>query len=152
MWSFESQLIWSVSWVLAIYTLDEVFIVLHWFQPESGGIRAIPGIPEESNLAEGPAKLIKWFRRNFERNSNSAGMVPGITRKECIPGTRWNGILGELLFVDNVQIERRRLPMIDLGVINKQLHSTCSGYFDISYTLVAHEPDASDTLTKVAAS
>ena len=29
---------------------------------------------------------------------------------------------------------------------------TCSGYFDISYTLVAHQPDASDTLTKVAAS
>ena len=26
---------------------------------ESGGIRAIPGIPEESNLAEGPAKLTK---------------------------------------------------------------------------------------------
>jgi hypothetical protein len=25
-------------------------------------------------LAEGPAKLIKKFRRNFERNSNSAGM------------------------------------------------------------------------------
>ena len=30
--------------------------------------------------------------------------------------------------------------------------ATCSGYFDISYTLVAHKPDASDTLTKVAAS
>ena len=50
-------------------------------------------------------------------------MVPGITWKECIPGTRWNGILAESLFVDNVQIEHRRLPMIELGVINKQLHS-----------------------------
>ena len=47
----------------------------------------IPGIPEESNLAEGPAKLIKPFRRNVERNSNSAGMVPGFTRKELPPGT-----------------------------------------------------------------
>ena len=27
--------------------------------PESSGIWAIPGIPEESNLTEGPAKLIK---------------------------------------------------------------------------------------------
>ena len=36
----------------------EVFIVLHWFLPESSGIWAIPRIPEESNLAEGCAKLI----------------------------------------------------------------------------------------------
>ena len=43
-------------------------------------------------MAEGPAKLIKSFRRNFERNSNSAGMVPGITRKEWIPGIHRNGI------------------------------------------------------------
>ena len=72
--------------------LEEVFIVLHWFRPESGGIRAIPRIPEESNLAEEPAKLNKWFRRNFEQNSNSTGMVPGITRKEWIPGRQQNGI------------------------------------------------------------
>ena len=86
-------------------------------------IRAIPRIPEESNLAEGPAKLIQWFRWNFEWNSHSARMVPGITRKESIPRTRQSGILAESLFVDNVQIECRHLPMLDLGVINKQLHS-----------------------------
>ena len=36
---------------------------------------------------------------------------------------RQNGIPAESLFVDNVQIERWRLPMLDLGVINKQPHS-----------------------------
>ena len=43
-------------------------------------------------MAEGPAKLIQWFWRNFEWNSNSAGMVPGITQKESIPGIQQNGI------------------------------------------------------------
>ena len=59
-------------------------------------------------------------------------MVPGIIRKELLPGMRRNGILAESLFVDNVQIERRRLPMIDLGVINKQLHS-------FSTTTIVHD-------------
>ena len=36
------------------------------------------------------------------------------------------------LFVDNVQIERRRLPTLDLGVINKQLHS-------FSTTTIVHD-------------
>ena len=63
---------------------NEVFTVLHWFRPESAGIRSIPGIPEESNLAEWPAKLTKQFRRNVERNSHSAGIVPGITRTESM--------------------------------------------------------------------
>jgi hypothetical protein len=36
-------------------------------------------------LAQGLAKLIKQFRQNFERNSNSARMVPGITRTELHP-------------------------------------------------------------------
>ena len=36
---------------------------------------------------------------------------------------RRNRILAGSLFVDNVQIERRRLLMLDLGVINKQPHS-----------------------------
>jgi hypothetical protein len=39
-------------------------------------------------LAQGPAKLIIQFRRNFERNSNSAGMVPGITWTELHPECR----------------------------------------------------------------
>ena len=52
------------------------------------GIQAIPRIPEESNLAEGPAKLMKWFQQNFEWQSNSTRMVPGITWKECC---RWYG-------------------------------------------------------------
>ena len=80
----------------------------------------------ESILAQGPAKLIKRFRRNFEWNSNSAGMVPGITRTECPPGTRRNGIPAESLFADEAQIECRCLPMLDLGVINKQHHSFSS--------------------------
>ena len=62
--------------------LTKVFIVLHWFLLESGRIQAIPEIPEESNLEEGLAKLIKWFQWNFKWNWNSGRMVPGITWKE----------------------------------------------------------------------
>jgi len=65
-----------------IHCFMEVFIVLHWFLPESGGIQAIPGIPEESILAQGPAKLIILFQWNVEQNSNSAVMVPGFTWTE----------------------------------------------------------------------
>jgi len=61
----------------------EVFIVLHWFLPESGRIQAIPGIPEESILAQGPAKLIVPFQWIVEQNSISTRMVPGITWTEC---------------------------------------------------------------------
>jgi hypothetical protein len=70
----------------------------------------------ESNLAEGPAKLIKQFWWNFEWNSNSAGMVPGITRTEL----HRNGIRGICRVHNNIQIERRQTPTLDLGVINKQ--------------------------------
>ena len=42
-------------------------------------------------MAQLPAKLIKLFRRNVERNSHSAGMVPGITGKEW-PWNERNGI------------------------------------------------------------
>ncbi|EDR04386.1 uncharacterized protein LACBIDRAFT_330644 [Laccaria bicolor S238N-H82] len=77
------------------------------------GIRAIPGIPEESNLAEGPAKLIKPFRRNFD-----GIQIPPEWFQESPgrndPGMRRNGI-------PDAQIECRRLPTLDLGVINKQL-------------------------------
>jgi len=66
-----------------VLSIWEVFIVLHWFWPESDGIRAIPGIPEESILAQGHAKLIKQFWQYVEQNSNSAGMIPGITWMEC---------------------------------------------------------------------
>ncbi|EDR03665.1 uncharacterized protein LACBIDRAFT_331412 [Laccaria bicolor S238N-H82] len=78
-----------------------------------GELMAIPGIPEESNLAEGPAKLIKPFRRNFD-----GIQIPPEWFQESPgrndPGMRRNGI-------PDAQIECRRLPMLDLGVINKQL-------------------------------
>jgi hypothetical protein len=72
---------------------------------ESGRIRAIPGIPQESNLAEGPAKLVKQFRQNFEWNSNSTGMVPGITWTELCR----NGIHGICRAHNNTQIKHRCL-------------------------------------------
>ena len=62
--------------------MSEVFIVLHWFLPESREIWAIPGIPVESNLAQGPAKLIKPFWWNLQWNLYAAEMVPGIAQKE----------------------------------------------------------------------
>ena len=46
------------------------------------GIQAIPGIPEESIFAQGPAKLIIPFWQNVEWNSNSARMVPGFMQTE----------------------------------------------------------------------
>jgi hypothetical protein len=96
----------------------EVFIVLHWFLPESSGIRGIPGIPEESILAEGPAKLTKQFWRNFEWNSNSAGM-------QELPSTEFyrNGIHGMCRVPNDIQIERQQTPMLDLDVVNKQILS-----------------------------
>jgi hypothetical protein len=42
------------------------------------------------NFGRGTCQIDKKFRRNFERNSNSAGIVPGITRTEL----RRNGIHG----------------------------------------------------------
>ena len=65
-------------------------------------------------------------------------MVPGITRKESIPGTRWNAILAELLFVDNVHIERRHLPRLNLSIINKQLHSFSPPPSSTTPTNLAH--------------
>jgi hypothetical protein len=64
-------------------------------------------------LAEGPAKLIKQFRRNFERNSDSA-------RMQELPSTEFhrNGIRGICTVPNDAQIERRRLPTLDLGIIN----------------------------------
>jgi hypothetical protein len=60
------------------------FLISSWNGPQNGGlycppliparIWAIPRIPEESILAEGPAKSMKKFWRKFEQNSNSAGM------------------------------------------------------------------------------
>ena len=50
----------------------EVFTVPHVFPPESGGFRGIPGIPGESDLAVGPAKL------EFSIPGHSGGMQPGI--------------------------------------------------------------------------
>jgi hypothetical protein len=70
----------------------------------------------EPNLAKGPAKLIKQFWRNFEQNSNSAGMVPGITRTEL----RQNRIRGICRVPNDIQIEHRQTPTLNLGVINKQ--------------------------------
>jgi len=67
-------------------------------------------------LAQLPAKLIKLFRRNVERNSHSAGMVPGITGKEWTRNER-NGI-------DNAQIEHRHLPTLNLGVVNPSIPSS----------------------------
>jgi hypothetical protein len=70
-------------------------------------------------LAQGPAKLITQFRRNFERNLNSARMVPGITRTELHPECpEQNPFL--LTTPDHSQIERQRLPTLDLGIINKE--------------------------------
>jgi len=57
---------------------SEVFIVPHWFLLDSSRIWSIPGIPDESNLAELPAKLIKQFQWNVAWNSNSARIIPGI--------------------------------------------------------------------------
>jgi hypothetical protein len=70
----------------------------------------------EPNLAKGPAKLIKQFWRNFEQNSNSAGMVPGITRTEL----RQTRIRGICRVPNDIQIEHRQTPTLNLGVINKQ--------------------------------
>jgi hypothetical protein len=67
-------------------------------------------------LAEGPAKLMKKFRRNFEWHSNSAGMVPGITWTELCR----NGIRRRCRVLNDVQIEHQCLPMLDLDIINKQ--------------------------------
>jgi len=38
--------------------MNEFFTVLHVFLPESGGIRAIPGIPRNGILAVLPAKIV----------------------------------------------------------------------------------------------
>jgi len=58
-------------------------------------IWAIPGIPKESILAQGPAKLIIPFQRNVERNSNSARMVPGFTWMEWhLEWQEWNPRFG----------------------------------------------------------
>ncbi|EDR07014.1 uncharacterized protein LACBIDRAFT_328269 [Laccaria bicolor S238N-H82] len=73
---------------------------------------AIPGIPEESNLAEGPAKLIKPFWWNFDGIQillKSFQEAPG----RNAPGTTQNRI-------PDTQIECQCLLMLDLGVINKQ--------------------------------
>jgi len=45
---------------------------------DSCRIQSLPGIPEESNLAELPANLIKQFQKNVAWNLNSARIVPGI--------------------------------------------------------------------------
>ena len=84
-------------------------------------------------------------------------MVPGIIRKELLPGMRRNGILVESLFVDIVQIERRHLPMLNLGVINKQPHSfSTTTIVNDAYpsrsspspmTTTNHDPERSDTPT-----
>jgi len=71
------------------YTLGKHLAL--FYQLESSGIQAIPRILEESILAQGPAKLIKKFWWNVEWNSNSAGMVLGITWMECTQNDQeWN--------------------------------------------------------------
>ena len=61
------------------------------------------------------------------------------------------------MFVDNVQIERRHLPMLDLGVINKQPHSfSTTTIVNDAYpprsspspmTTTSHDPERPDTPT-----
>ena len=59
----------------------------------------------------------EWFQESPGRN---------------LPGMRQNRILAESLFVDDVQIERQCLPMLNLGIINKQPHS-------LSTTTIVHD-------------
>jgi hypothetical protein len=73
-------LIYNFPWIMDASLLRihnfpqiiEVFTVPHVFPPESGGIRGNPGIPGESDLAVGPAKL------EFSIPGHSGGMQPGI--------------------------------------------------------------------------
>ena len=67
-------------------------------------------------MAQLPAKLIKLFQWNVERNSHTAGMVPGITWKEW-PQNERNRI-------DDAQIERRQMPTLDLGIVNPSIPSS----------------------------
>jgi hypothetical protein len=69
-------------------------------------------------LAQAPAKLMKKFRRNFERNSNSDGM-----QELASTELRQNGFRGICRVPNDVQIERRQTPTLDLGVINKQTNT-----------------------------
>jgi hypothetical protein len=61
-------------------------------------------------LAEGPAKLIKKFRQNFEWNSNSAGMQEFPSAE-----LHWNRICVMCMVPNNVQIECQQTPTLDLG-------------------------------------
>jgi len=86
--------------ILSHYTtkkvsLTEFFTVLLVFLPESGGIRAIPGIPRNGILAVLPAKIIISVQqnsggfRNGHRNCRN-GIASGIDR---------NGIRGIFLII-----------------------------------------------------
>ena len=120
-----------IAWISMHQKID-VFIVLHWFLLESSVIQPIPRIPEESNLAEGPAKLIQWFWQNFWMEFKFRQNCSRNDPDRMPPGTRWNGILVESLFVDDAQIEHWQILMLNLGIINKQHHS-------FSTTTIVHD-------------
>ena len=74
-------------------TLWELLSMPHWFLSDSGHSCGIQWNPEESNLAETPAKIIfqganipvEWCHSWLV-----AGMVPGMDKKEC----NWNAKTG----------------------------------------------------------
>jgi len=63
-------------------------ITTHVFWLDSGGIRSIPGIPQNRILAGSTAKIVISIPQNSDRIQNGHG----ITGMELMEGMDWNGI------------------------------------------------------------